>query len=254
MKLTFLGSGTAFATDNYHSNLLLEGEKTFLLDCGSDIRFSLRDARKSYKDIDAVYVSHLHFDHIGGLEWLGFLRRFGDCSHSMKSVKPILYGEKALLQDLWEHVLLGGMKCIENTEVSLDTYFDVQPVIYPGSFEFDKIQYQLVKTEHMIDNKTVLGSYGLFFEIKGKKVFFTTDAKFTYDQFLPYYEASDLIFHDCETRPCKSGVHTTYEELNTLPLRFKSKMWLYGYELGHMPNATSSGFLGFIQRGQVFIF
>ena len=24
-----------------------------------------------YADIDAVYISHLHADHVGGLEWLG---------------------------------------------------------------------------------------------------------------------------------------------------------------------------------------
>lgn len=254
MKLTFLGSGSAFATDNYHSNLLLEGEKKLLIDCGSDIRFSLRDVEKSYKDIDAVYISHLHFDHIGGLEWLGFLRKFNYCENDAESLRPLLFGYEALLQDLWSRCLSGGMKCIEGMDASLETYFDLKPLSYPGSFEFDHICFELVKTDHVIDNQKKLDSYGLFFEINGTKIFFTTDAKFTYEQFLPYYEASDLIFHDCETKPCKSGVHATYENLNTLPMRFKSKMWLHGYDLKYTPDAVLDGFLGFIKRGQVFVF
>lgn len=250
MRLTFLGSGSAFATDNYHSNLLLEGEKNLLIDCGSDIRFSLRDIGKSYQDIDAVYISHLHFDHIGGLEWLGFLKKF-DHQHLSK---PLLFGHKTLLHDLWERCLSGGMKCIEGIDASLETYFDLRALFYPGSFDFDNIHFELVKTDHVIDNKTVLDSYGLFFEIRGTKIFFTTDAKFTYERFLPYYEFCDLIFHDCETKPCKSGVHATYENLNTLPVHFKSKMWLHGYDLKCMPDAVSDGFLGFVERGQTFVF
>lgn len=254
MKLTFLGSGSAFAADNYHSNLLLEGEKNLLIDCGSDVRFSLRDVGKSYKEIDAVYISHLHFDHIGGLEWLGFLKKFHHLRKDDLVSRPLLFGHKKLLEDLWDKCLSGGMKCIENVNASLDTYFEPGPLSYPGSFDYDNVHFELVKTDHVIDNKTVLDSYGLFFEIKGTKIFFTTDAKLTYQRFLPFYEASDLIFHDCETKPCKSGVHAAYEDLDALPMHLKSKMWLYGYDLKYMPDAVSDGFLGFVKRGQTFVF
>ncbi|MGL5193292.1 MAG: MBL fold metallo-hydrolase, partial [Chroococcales cyanobacterium] len=70
MKLTFLGSGSAFTVgaNNYHSNVLLESDRgtKLLIDCGSDIRFSLHEAGYSHLDITDIYISHLHSDHAGG--------------------------------------------------------------------------------------------------------------------------------------------------------------------------------------------
>ena len=73
LKITFLGSGSAFTVDgdNYQSNLLLEKDKdTLLIDAGGDLRFSLSEQGFSHRDIRNVYISHLHADHIGGMEWL----------------------------------------------------------------------------------------------------------------------------------------------------------------------------------------
>lgn len=64
MKLIFIGSGSAFTVgaDNYQSNRILEDDssKKLLVDCGSDARFALHELGLSYKDIEAVYISHLH--------------------------------------------------------------------------------------------------------------------------------------------------------------------------------------------------
>lgn len=65
MKLTFLGSGSFFAgPKNYHSNLFLETAKGYhlLLDCGSDIKYSLAEQGYKPSDINGVYISHLHGD------------------------------------------------------------------------------------------------------------------------------------------------------------------------------------------------
>lgn len=38
MNLTFLGSGSAFTTENYQSNIIIDNAgKKLLFDCGSDI-------------------------------------------------------------------------------------------------------------------------------------------------------------------------------------------------------------------------
>lgn len=60
MKLKFLGSGSAFTMNNYQTNAVLEADtgKRMLIDCGSDIRFSMRDAGLSHKDIQALYLTH----------------------------------------------------------------------------------------------------------------------------------------------------------------------------------------------------
>lgn len=107
MKITFLGSGSAFTMSNFQSNILIENDKEKLLfDCGGDIRWSLKENGLSAFDIDGIYLSHLHADHIGGLEYIAFLTYFAKTLKGFK--KPKLYGHTQLITDLWNHSLKGG--------------------------------------------------------------------------------------------------------------------------------------------------
>jgi hypothetical protein len=142
-----------------------------------------------------------------------------------------------------------------NTELAdIETYFIPQYLSYPGSFQWEGIEFELVKTLHIESNHEVLHSYGLFFVANNTKIFFTTDTKLLLDEFMPYYEQSDIIFHDCETQIPPSTVHSTYFELESLSKSIKKKMWLYHYNTGNLPDALSDGFLGFVQKGQIFQF
>jgi ribonuclease BN (tRNA processing enzyme) len=77
MKIKILGAGSAFGYNQYQSNFLLDfdGYK-MLFDCGSDIRWALKEQGYGINDIDGIYISHLHADHIGGLEWVALNRFF----------------------------------------------------------------------------------------------------------------------------------------------------------------------------------
>jgi len=251
MKIIFIGSGSAFTTDNYHSNILIvSNNKNLLVDCGSDARFALKDAGYSYEDIDSIYISHLHADHVGGLEWLGLANKFA----SLKHKRPLIIGHRNILNDLWNHCLSGGMETIASELATLETFFVPQYLDYPGDFLWEGINFQLVKTRHVKNNNRLMDSYGLFFTTGGRKIFLTTDTTLVMDEFLPYYKQSDLIFHDCETQNLRSNVHSHYDDLVALPQSIKNKMWLYHYNPGHLPNAEEGGFLGYVQRGQVFKF
>ena len=54
--------------------LINEQGNKLLIDCGSDIRFSLYAAGFSHLDITDIYISHLHADHAGGLEYIGLVQ------------------------------------------------------------------------------------------------------------------------------------------------------------------------------------
>ncbi len=74
MKLIFLGTGSAFTLEYYHSNMLIEApEGRLLIDCGGDARRSMAAQSLGALDITDIYISHLHADLIGGLEWLGLV-------------------------------------------------------------------------------------------------------------------------------------------------------------------------------------
>jgi ribonuclease BN (tRNA processing enzyme) len=253
MKLIFLGSGSAFTVgaDNYQSNMLLVDERghKLLIDCGSDIRFSLHALKYSHLDITDIYISHLHGDHVGGLEYVGFSTKF-----DLRCVTPRLYLSEELAADLWDHTLSGGMRSIQGDRATLDTYFDVQKV-QPGSqFAWRNVQFSLVPTVHIRGKDEIVPSYGLFFEVDRVKVFVSSDSQFCPEVTGEFLDRSDVIFHDCETSPFKSTVHAHYEDLATLPTAIKNKMWLYHYQRGALPHAKKDGFCGFVKRGQIFDF
>jgi len=251
MKLQFLGSGSAFTVNgqNWQSNMLIESlsGKRLLIDCGSDIRFSLSEQGLSPKHIDAIYISHLHADHVGGMEWLGFATHFGPSKQH-----PKLFGNDEVLDDLWEHSLSGGMSGIQGAIANLGTYFDVQKTIGEGQFAWEGVTFQMVDVQHIDDGTRQLPSYGLEFSLNGKQAFLTTDTQFTPQKLFKHYEASDIIFHDCETIAPHTPVHAHYDELTQLPAHIRAKIWLYHYQPGSLPDAVADGFQGFVVKGQTF--
>ena len=252
MKLSWLGTGTINSFKNYHTNAILENKTdgtNLLIDCGGDIRFALNDIGLTYKNIDNVYISHLHGDHVGGLEWLGFCRKFDPTCH-----RPKLFISEVLKDDLWNHTLSGGMRSLQGEINNLDTYFDVRPIVKNGSFFFSMSEFQLVQSIHIVNQFAVEPAFGLMFNINGITTYMTTDCQFCPDQIKDFYGMADKIFHDCEILPFKSGVHANYRDLKTLPPEVKSKIWLVHFQDGERPDAIADGFLGFVERGQVFDF
>jgi ribonuclease BN (tRNA processing enzyme) len=253
-QLLFLGSGSAFTVgnDNYQSNILImdENKNRLLIDCGSDIRFSLYDLEMSYKEITDIYISHLHADHVGGLEYIAFGRKFDPhCTN------PTLYLSKDVAQELWENSLSAGLRSVQNDLMTIDDYFNVQLISQTkSSFQWQGIHFELVKVTHIDNGFYVMPCYGLFFQINGINVFFTGDTQLCLLQLQSYYEKADIIFQDCELSVTPTTVHATFEELKKLPLEIKNKMWLYGYQPMLLPDYKEHGFLGFVKRAQSFYF
>lgn len=251
MKLVFLGSGSAFTvgSDNYQSNMILEAPngKRLLIDCGSDVRHSLFEQGLTYKDIQDVYISHLHADHVGGLEWLAFTTKFDpSCQKKIR-----LHISELLVEMLWNQVISGGLSCLVET-ATISTFFDVIPIPNNGYFMWEKIKCEIIQTIHTMSGCMINPSFGLLLNINDKVVFITTDTQLAPTQILDFYHKAYIIFQDCETTPNKSGVHAHYDDLVHLDEKVKEKMWLYHYSPGPLPDAKKDGFRGFIQKGQSF--
>jgi ribonuclease BN (tRNA processing enzyme) len=253
-KLSFLGTGSAFTIGegNYQSNMLLEdldSNKKLLIDCGTDIRFSLHEAGLKISDITDIYCSHPHADHIGGLECAAFMTKWIPGRE-----KTNLYISRRFSTDLWTRSLSGGLESIEGQIASIDDYFNVEAIGQKGRFDWQGINFQLVQVVHIMNGFEFVPSYGLLFKINGVMVFFTSDTQFAPHQLVHFYDKADVIFHDCETSPFKSGVHAHYSELRELDPKTKRKMWLYHYQPGKTQDAVADGFSGFAVKGQKFDF
>lgn len=250
MEIQFIGCGSAFSTSAYYQTnalVIADSGKRLLIDCGSDARFALAELSLNPTDIDAVYISHLHADHVGGMEWLAF------CTFFAPDVpRPKLYCNEALMHELWEQSLRGGLESIQGQVMTLTGYFDCHPVPENGEFVWENIRFTPVQTVHIMSGYTIKYSYGLLIQdLAGTStVFFTSDTQFCPNQIREFYTRAHLIFQDCETSPYKSGVHAHYDELEALPREIKKKMWLCHYQPD--PPQSADGFAGFVKKGQIF--
>ena len=69
MKLVILGSGTSVPhPQRAAAGFWLQTESgSLLLDCGADAAHRLAEEKLDWPNLDAVWISHLHLDHCGGL-------------------------------------------------------------------------------------------------------------------------------------------------------------------------------------------
>jgi len=256
MKITFLGSGSAWVTaeENYHSNIIIESNgKKLLYDCGTTIQESLKNLNIKPQDIDSIFISHLHSDHSGGIEFMAFYNYFNQYPFGVR--KPTLISTKELLDNGWEHSWSAGLKSLSDKDAELSEYFKVKKV--NKSFTFENLKIEIVPTEH----SGIMKSYGIFIKDKqtNKKVYITSDTSTTITKDKEkYYKNANIIFHDCEFADYDNSVHTQFRFLKELPNEIKGKMWLYHYSLKgtHIWKydnlVEENGFLGVVRRGQRF--
>lgn len=87
MRLQFLGSGDAFGSGGrFNTCFHVTAERTtFLVDCGASSMVAIRKFGVDPNGVDAVFVTHLHGDHFGGLPF--FLL---DAQLVSRRTKPLL--------------------------------------------------------------------------------------------------------------------------------------------------------------------
>lgn len=260
MILRFLGCGGGFSdSDQYQSNCAIEvDDKLFLIDCGSDLRFSLKEQYPYINNgnildyVKWLYISHLHGDHCHGAEWLGFCTYFGRGERDPIS----LMGNPYMLEDLWNYCLKGTMGEVVDQKLMLPNYFNLIDMDYTPNVQLPDCPYRLelemIPSYHIYPYKF---SFGLFITTDQQKTYFTSDVNIdNYEINEKYYHKADRIFHDCETYDNKSGVHYHYEDLKKLPEDIKSKMCLYHYDLksSEKYDPYKDGFIGWCYKGDCF--
>jgi ribonuclease BN (tRNA processing enzyme) len=67
LKCFGIGDGWACPDRNHSSFLYRFGKTSILIDCGEPLSSRYKASGLSYDLIDRIFLSHLHFDHVGGL-------------------------------------------------------------------------------------------------------------------------------------------------------------------------------------------
>lgn len=263
LTLTFLGVGSAFAKRNYNSNALLEAwtegpdrqdapDDNLLIDFGVTGPLALHELKScdgfSYLDADGlinypairrILITHLHADHIGGLEEFALASRylFAD-SPTGKTSKTQIVGASDVLEPLWEHALKGGLGALPDRTARLSDYFSVK-AINPSErgdpdpvFLLDQYGVRLFRTHHVqIKKKFDWPSYGLVMTDRrtGRHAVFSGDARFDQADLEERFGEADIIFQDVQLEESAIAVHATLSELRSLPEQLRRRLILYHY-------------------------
>jgi ribonuclease BN (tRNA processing enzyme) len=181
MKLIILGSGTCVPSliRSAPAYYLCDMGKEVLVDCGSGTVLQLLKAGVGYKNIDAVFLTHTHPDHVAGLVPL---------LHALIAT-PLYSRDKEL-------TLVGPHNFVKHYEDYIAPQFGRSGTSFVQVIEInDKIDYPPF---HIFAIPTVHteNSIAFRFESKGRSIVFTGDAD--YDKGIIELSVNcDLLIADC---------------------------------------------------------
>ncbi len=224
-RLVTLGVGGAFSACSYSSCLALEAEGSWLLiDCPHPIRKMMGEASRSagveldLPSMDAVALTHLHADHVSGLEGAALYSRF-------VLGRPLrLLAHPSVSEQLWDGHLSASMRWVvrEPGEAPVERYFedffDLIPLSETAAVQLGPFAVRCRPTLHSVPTTA------LFIEAVGRKLGYSADTAFD-PELIAWLAAADLIVHEADG----GFLHTPYEHLATLPLAVRAKLRLIHY-------------------------
>ena len=237
MRLTIIGCGDAFgAGGSLHTSFHVRSSaSTFLIDCGASTLIGMRRLGLDPKDIDAVFVTHLHGDHFGGLPWLLL-----DAQFASKRTRPMI---------------VTGPKGIEARFVK------AAEALYPNSttaksFKFTFVEYEEQKplevggitvTPFEVKHPSGAPPYALRFSIDGKVVAFTGDTGWI-DTLDKVAHGAELFISECFQYDVTLPIHLDYKTIDANYQKLGAKRVL----LTHMGEAMLSH-VGKVDRSRYLV-
>lgn len=173
MKLRFLGTGTsngvpvlgcncAVCQSNdskdkrYRTSALIETDTTrIMLDCGPDARMQLLQV--PFRPINAVLISHIHYDHVAGIDDLRPFCLFGDIdvyanSSTTKALKQTM--PYCFTDELYPGVPRLNLHTIESGKAFKVNEVEVLPIkVYHGKLPI--LAYRFGEVAYITDMKTI---------------------------------------------------------------------------------------------------
>jgi len=247
LKVKMIGTGSAFSKRFGNTSALVEFPSGYnlLLDCGHTVPKGLHDLNISLQDIDGIFISHLHADHVGGLEEVALYNKFVLGGRKMDLFVPL-----SLMKSLWENCLRAGL---ESNGDGLSDYFMVH-VMYTSADHsifsaIGDVKLKLFPTEHVEG----MDSYAIGI---GDDLFYSADTLFDIGLIAGASRRYKAIFHDCQmSAKSRNNVHASIEEMMTLPESIQAKTYLmhYGDNVDDFRDYKDRGLMEILEPGWIYV-
>ena len=218
-----LGVGDTFSETHHSTALLLVCDGFHLaVDCPDMYRSVLSAAAEkagrplAISDVDHVLITHVHGDHMNGLEGFAFFKHFAEG----KRVKLITSPE--VRASVWDERLKASMGTLWNGEqfqqLGFDSYFEHLPLDWAAGITIGPFRIQARRTIHHVPTSALL------VEAAGRKLGYSSDTAFD-PALIDFLAPADLIIHETNFGPA----HTPYPALAALPAALRARMRLIHY-------------------------
>jgi len=263
LDLTFIGAGGAFSKKYFQNNVLVvKGDSHLLVDCGTRTPEALALLGLSVAQISNYLITHSHADHIGGLEEVMLVGRYG-----LHRKSTIVVTNK-LARALWSMSMRGGASFNEEQGGEFLKFADFWDQIAPKPIRgadrelceahVGDIEARLFRTKHIPDSApdwaSSFPSYGVILD---RRILFTSDTRYDPEMVLSLDAeyGFEAIFHDCQL--FTGGVHASLDELRELPpvIRAKTRLMHYGDTIkDFLSRIADLGFAGIAEQWKTYSF
>ena len=211
MKLTVLGSSAGFAgkNDGCSSYLLNAGSGSYLIDLGPGSVSELQN-HIGYRDLDAVFISHLHADHVSDIYTFRFALFAAQRDGSMPAALPLYMPDQP--DDTYSYI-----------RGHVEEQFEITVVTPESHILLDGMSVQFLCTTHS------LTTLAMRFEYKSKTAVYTADTAL-FDDLVPFCADVDLLLAEAtlqeKDKDLESSGHMTAATAGKLARRANAKKLL----------------------------
>lgn len=218
-----LGVGDTFSERHHTTSLLLSYDGVHLaVDTPDTYRAVLRDAAGvcgralDLGAIDDVLITHVHGDHMNGLEGVAYWKFFAE----RKRLR--LWTSPEVRAVIWEQRLVASMGTLWDgtafRQMRFDDYFDWRPLAWDGETAIGPFRLRARRTRHHVPTSAILVEAG------GRRLGYSADTAFDPD-LIAFLSAGDLVVHETNFGPA----HTAYADLAALPAGLRARMRIIHY-------------------------